>query len=221
MEPRAFKTAAYEQVARVGKALSSPTRLELLDLLAQGPKSVEVLARECGQTVANTSQHLQTLRSARLVEVDRHGVQMIYRLADPIVEAMVVALRTVASARILEIADVTRRFETERGSLEAVDQADLLVRVRAGEVTVIDVRTAEEYASGHLPGALSVPVAELEARLTELPVDRRIVAYCRGPWCVFALDAVRTLQSRGLDAVRLEAGVSEWRARGWAVEAGT
>ena len=221
MEPRAFKNAAYEQVARVGKALSSPTRLELLDLLAQGPKSVELLARECGQTIANTSQHLQTLRGARLVEVDRHGVQMIYRLADPTVEAMAVALRTVASARLLEIADVTRRFEQERGSLEAVDQADLLGRVRAGEVTVIDVRTAEEYASGHLPGALSVPVAELEARLTELPSDRQIVAYCRGPWCVFAIDAVRTLQGRGLDAVRLEAGVSEWRARGWAVEADT
>ena len=218
LSSRGFKDAIYAQLARIGKSLSSGPRLELLDLLCQGPRTVEALAGQAGQSVANTSHHLQVLRRVRLVSRERHGVHVSYRLADPEVCDFFLALKRLAESRLLEIEDVTRTFLESRGSMEPVDHEALLARVRCGEVTVLDVRPSEEYRAGHIPGALSVPLEELERRLAELPRHREIVAYCRGPYCVMALDAVALLRSRGFSAVRLEDGVPDWRDRGWPVE---
>jgi rhodanese-related sulfurtransferase len=195
---RRFKDAIYEQFARLGKAVSSPKRLELLDLLCQGPRTVEALAQQAATSVANASQHLQVLRTARLVDADKRGLYVEYRLA--------------------EVAQVTRDYFDKRGAMEAIQGDELLRRVRAGEVTVLDVRPREEYRAGHIPGALSIPVTELKVRLKELPKDRHVVAYCRGPYCVMALDAVELLRKKGFSAHRMEQGVADWRARGWRVE---
>lgn len=215
-----FKAAIYEQIARIGKATASPGRLELLDLLSQGPRTVEALATQLGQSVANTSHHLQVLRRARLVEAAKAGLQVTYRLADPEVGAFFLRLRQLATSRLAEIEQVSRQYLEGRGVMEAVARDELLHRVRAGEVTVIDVRPREEYLAGHLPGALSVPLPELKKRVRELPSARDIVAYCRGPYCVMALDAVELLRRKGFRAHRMEDGVPEWRARGWRIERG-
>lgn len=217
---RSFKDTVYEQFARIGKAVSSPRRLELLDLLCQGPRTVEALARQAGQSVANTSQHLQILRASRLVEAEREGLFVTYRLADHEVCDFFRSLRRLAESRLLEIERVTREFLEQRDVMEPVDSAALVERVRSGEVTVLDVRPPEEYRAGHIPGAISVPLSELHSRLAELPSDREIVAYCRGPYCVLAIDAVTALRAQGFDAVRLEDGVPEWRARGLEVALG-
>lgn len=211
---RQFKDAIYGQLARIGKALASGSRLELLDVLCQGPYTVEALARQVGQSVANTSHHLQVLRRAGLVAAERSGVYVRYRLTDDDVCALFGALRRLAESRLLEIEDVTRRYLEARGALEPVSREDLVARVRSGEVTVLDVRPAEEFRAGHIPGAVSVPLDQLEQRLAELPRDREVVAYCRGPYCVMALDAVEKLRAEGFEAVRLEDGVPDWRARG-------
>ncbi len=216
---RRFKDSIYEQLSRVGKAVSTPKRLELLDLLSQGPRTVEVLARESGITIANASQHLQVLRAARLVESEKHGLYVEYRLAGDEVASFFVALRGVAEARLTEIDQLSRAYFTRRGSLEPVASAELLRRVKFGEVTLLDVRPEAEYRAGHLVGALSMPVAELKARLEELPADREIVAYCRGPYCVMANDAVELLRKQGFTAHRLEKSVAELKARGWRVAA--
>jgi rhodanese-related sulfurtransferase len=217
---RPFKAAIYEQIARIGKATASPGRLEILDLLSQGPRTVEAIARQVGRSVANTSHHLQVLRRARLVDAEKAGLQVTYRLADPDVGDFVLRLRTLAQARLVEIEHVSRQYLSERGALEAVPKEELLRRVRAGEVTVIDVRPREEYLAGHVPGALSVPLSELQARTSTLSKTRDVVAYCRGPYCVMALDAVELLRRRGFRAHRMEQGVPEWRAHGWRVETG-
>jgi rhodanese-related sulfurtransferase len=214
---RTYKDSIYEQLARIGKAVASARRLELLDLLAQGPRTVEVLAREAGLGVANTSQHLGALRAAELVTSERHGLFVTYRLASGEVAAFFRALRQLAESRLAEIERLTRDFLDARGVLEPVDREALLDRVRRGEVTVLDVRPTEEYGAGHIPGALSVPLAELEQRLAELPRDQEIVAYCRGPYCVLAVEAVRLLREHGFRAVRLEDGIPDWRARGFDV----
>lgn len=221
--PRQYKNAIYEQIARVGQSLGSGPRLELLDLLSQGSRSVEALSRQVGQSVANTSHHLQVLRRARLVVAEKAGVHVIYRLADDQVGTFYRALRRLAESRLLEIRDVTREFLEQRGLMEQVDREELVERVRRGEVTVLDVRPVEEYLGGHVPGALSVPLGELERRLSELPKDRDVVAYCRGPYCVLAIEAVALLRSRGFTALRMEDGVPDWRARGLPVsmEVGT
>lgn len=216
-----FKTAIYEQIARIGKAAASPGRLELLDLLSQGPRTVEALARHTGQTVANTSHHLQVLRRARLVDAEKAGLYVTCRLADPQVGAFFLQLRTLAASLLADIERVSRQYLQERGAIEAVGNNELLRRVRAGEATVIDVRPREEYLAGHIPRALSVPLTELRTRLAELPKSRDIVAYCRGPYCVMALDAVDLLRKKGFRAHRMEHGVPEWRARGWRVETGS
>lgn len=217
---RRFKDTLYEQLARIGKALSAPKRLELLDLLSQGPRTVEALAEQAALSVANASQHLQVLRAARLVDAEKKGLYVEYRLADQDVGTFFVALRRLAAGRLAEIREVTDAYFEQRGAMEAVAGDELLRRVRAGEVTVLDVRPPEEYRAGHIPGALSVPVHELKARLKELPKDRDIVAYCRGPYCVMAIDAVETLRAKGFTAHRLEQGIVDWRARGWRVERG-
>ena len=217
--PRRFKDSIYEQFARLGKATSAPKRLELLDLLCQGPRTVEALAEQAGISVANASQHLQVLRAARLVETEKKGLYVEYRLADDEVCTFSFALRELAESRLAEVEQVAREYLEERGAMEAVESEELLRRVRSGEVTVLDVRPPEEYRAGHIPGALSIPIGELKARLKELPKDREVVAYCRGPYCVMAVEAVELLRKKGFAAHRLEQGVIDWRARGWRVEA--
>jgi rhodanese-related sulfurtransferase len=218
---RQFKDAVYEQLARIGKASSSPKRLELLDLLCQGPRTVEALAEQAAISVANASQHLKALRAARLVDATKKGLYVEYRLADDEVCRFFVSLRGLAEARLAEIDQVASEYFERRGSMEAVASKELLRRVKNGDVTVLDVRPAEEYRAGHIPGALSIPVAELKSRLHELPKDREVVAYCRGPYCVMAADAVALLRKRGFSAHRMEQGVADWRARGLRVEGGS
>jgi len=215
-----LKVAIFAQIARIGQAASSPARLELLDLLSQGARTVEALAGQTGQSVAATSHHLQVLRRARLVEAEKAGLYVTYRLADPLVGTFLLDLRRLAESRLAEIEQITRQFLDARGALEPVDNDELLRRVRSGEVTLIDVRPREEYVAGHLPGAISLPLPDLPKRLKELQKRRDIVAYCRGPYCVMALDAVDLLRRSGFRAYRLEHGVAEWRAHGWRVESG-
>ncbi|MHB8403867.1 MAG: ArsR/SmtB family transcription factor [Gammaproteobacteria bacterium] len=217
---RLYKDSIYEQFARIGKAVSAPKRLELLDLLAQGPRTVEALAQQAAVSVANMSRHLQVLRTARLVKAEKKGLYVEYRLADEQVTGFFRALRGLAESRLAEIAQVTHAYLRERGALEAVCGEELLRRVKNGEVTVLDVRPTEEYRAGHIPGALSVPLAELKSHLKELPKNREIVAYCRGPYCVMAIEAVELLRRKGYRAYRMEQGVMEWRARSWRVAAG-
>jgi rhodanese-related sulfurtransferase/DNA-binding transcriptional ArsR family regulator len=215
-----LKTAIYAQIARIGQATGSPSRLELLDLLSQGPRTVEALARQVGQSLATTSHHLQVLRRARLVDAEKAGLYVTYRLADPQVGEFFLELRRLAESRLAEVQQVTRQYLEQRGALEPVDNEELVRRVRAGEVTVIDVRPREEYLAGHIPGAISVPLADLPKRLRDLRKRHDIVAYCRGPYCVMSLDAVDLLRRKGFRAQRLEHGVAEWRAQGWRVDTG-
>lgn len=217
---RRFKNSIYDQFARIAKGLASPRRLELLDLLCQGPRTVETLAREAGQSIANTSQHLQVMRAARLVAAEKEGQYVTYSLADNEVCDFFQSLRHLAESRLAEVERVTRDFLQERGQMEPVDRVALIERVRAGAVTVLDMRPPEEYRAGHIPGAISVPLSELKHRLTELPRDREIVAYCRGPYCVLAVEAVDMLRAHGFKALRLEDGVPDWRARGFTVAVG-
>jgi rhodanese-related sulfurtransferase len=215
---RRFKNAIYEQLARIGKGVSSPRRLEILDLLCQAPRTVDALARESSQSIASASQHLQVLRGARLVEAEKNGLFVTYRLADQTVCDFFLSLRRLAQSRLSEVERMTRKYLEDRGAVEPLDQEALLERVHRGEVTVLDVRPSVEYEEGHIPGALCVPLKELESRLKELPRNQEIVAYCRGPYCMLAVEAVEKLRARGFKAVRLEYGVSDWRARGYEVE---
>lgn len=215
---RRFKDDVYEQFARIGKATSAPKRLELIELLCQGPRTVEVVAELAAISLANASQHLQVLRAARLVEAEKKGLCVEYRLAGDEVCTFFLALRKLAEARLAEVERTTRAYLERRGTMEAVEGEELLRRVKRGEVTVLDVRPAEEYRAGHIPGALSIPLGELKARLNELPKDRDVVAYCRGPYCVMAVEAVEVLRKRGFKAHRLELGVVDWRARGGRVD---
>lgn len=217
---RRFKDSIYEQFARIGKSVSSPKRLELLDLLCQGKRTVEVLARETGMSVANTSQHLQVLRAARLVEADKEGLFVTYRLAGQTVCDFFFSMRVLAETRLAEVEQITRRFLEGREGMEPVDREALRERVMEGAVTVLDVRPVEEYRAGHIPGAVSMPLKELEDHLAELPREQEIVAYCRGPYCVLAVQAVELLRAKGFKAVRFEDGVQDWRSRGFPVAEG-
>ena len=217
-DKRAFKNQLYEQFARIGKALSSAHRLELLEVLAQGEHSVEELARETGMPIANASQHLQVLRAAQLVEVRREGIYIYYRLADEQVFSLWQTMRHVGEARIAEIDRIVDTYLHDRNKLLPIGATELLQRLMEGNIILLDVRPVEEYRAGHLPNALSIPVTELEDRLPELPQDREIVAYCRGPYCVFADEAVALLRSNGYSAHRLEQGLPDWRALGLPVE---
>ncbi len=219
-EKRTFKNLLYEQFARIGKALASPHRLELLDVLAQCEHSVEELAHETGLSVANASQHLQVLRAAQLVEVRREGVSIYYRLANESVFTLWQAMRNLGEARIAEIDRVVHTFLQDRRLLQPIGASELLQRLIEDNVILLDVRPVEEYAAGHLPHALSIPVDELPARLPELPQEKEIVAYCRGPYCVFADEAVALLRRNGYNARRLEQGLPDWRALGLPVESG-
>ncbi len=216
---RRRKDAIFEELARIGKATASPKRLELLDLLAQAPRTVEALAEQANLTIANASQHLQVLRGARLVDTEKRGLFVTYRLAEGVTE-FYVGFRRLGEARNAEVHLAARALLAERGAVETVDAEALLARAMSGEVTVIDVRPIEEFLAGHLPTARSLPIGELRARLHELPRDRAVVAYCRGPYCVFAMDAVRVLREAGIVAHRLEQGPPEWRVSGVTLEVG-
>src|SRR6266699_4604647 len=220
-DKRDFKNQLYEQFARIGKALSSAHRLELLEVLAQGEHSVEELAKETGMSVANASQHLQVLRAAQLADVRREGVYIYYRLADERVFRLWQAMREVGEARIAEIERIVQTYLHERTRLQPISAAELRQRLVEGDVILLDVRPVEEYQASHLPGALSMPVTDLEARLPELPRGKEIVADCRGPYCVFADEAVDLLQTNGYQARRLAQGLPDWRALGLPVESGT
>ena len=215
-DPRALARSHYAELARIGKALGSPIRLQLLDLLRQGARTVEALAEQAGISVANSSQHLQQMRSARLVSAERKGKHVEYRLSDASVSDAFGTLRELAELLLPEM----QRLRRELGVLEFAGREEILARVRAGAVTLLDVRPAEEFAAGHLPGACSVPLEELPRRLLELPRDREIVAYCRGPYCVMAPRGVALLRRHGFRVRRLEDGVGEWRLAGLPVAAG-
>lgn len=220
MGERAFKERLYAQFARLGKALASPARLELLDVLAQGEHTVEVLAHEAGLSVANASAHLHVLARAQLVVSRKAGLHVHYRLADPSVYRLWATLREAGSAQLAEIDRLVGTYLHDRQALEPLSRDDLLARLNHGDTVVLDVRPTLEYQQGHVAGARSIPVDELEARLEELDPQREIVAYCRGPYCIFADEAVALLRTHGLRAYRYEDGFPEWAAAGLPVAVG-
>ncbi|MEQ1668514.1 MAG: metalloregulator ArsR/SmtB family transcription factor [Sulfuriferula sp.] len=211
---REIKNILYEQVARIGKAASSPKRLELVEILCQGEKSVEQLAADAEISVKLVSAHLKELKSARLVVARRDGKNMYYSLVDSHVADLWVMLRELAEERLLELQMAMQELVTRPEELSPISGADLLAQAQLGEVFVIDVRPQSEYAVAHLPFARSIPVAELKQRLNELPADKAVVAYCRGPFCLMAKEAVAVLVNAGINATRLEDGVAEWRLQG-------
>jgi rhodanese-related sulfurtransferase/DNA-binding transcriptional ArsR family regulator len=212
------KQALFEQLALIARALGSAARLELLDFLAQGQRNVEELAQATGLSVANTSKHLQQLKAAGLVEARRNGKHVRYRLSDDRTLDAIRDLRILAEAHLDRVDDLVSSYLRTRDALEPVPANELLDRARHGLVTVIDVRPPEEYAQGHIAGALNIPLEKLMRRLKELPRDREIVAYCRGPWCVLSYEAVARLRKAGIEARRLEDGLPEWRRAGLPVE---
>jgi rhodanese-related sulfurtransferase/DNA-binding transcriptional ArsR family regulator len=210
----AKKRRVYDQFARIGKALASPIRLELLDLLSQGERSVDALARQASLEIATASQHLRALAAARLVDTRRDGQRIIYRIADPSVLALFRSLRETAESQLAEVDAVARAYLGARGDLEPIDRAELTQRLKDGTVVLIDVRPPEEFAQGHIRGAISVPPEQVATWAATAPRKQEIVAYCRGPYCVYALDAGRQLRQRGLRVRHLTDGVPEWRAAG-------
>lgn len=217
MDRRDFKDQLYAQFARIGQGVASPKRIELLDLLAQGPRTVEALAEASATPVKNTSAHLRVLRQSRLVETERSGTHIEYRLADDGVAELLAALQTLARRRLAEVEQVATLYLTQRDELDPVTLTELRRRQRAGDVTVIDVRPRLEYDAAHIPGAISIPVPELKRRLRELPKRKEIIAYCRGPYCVYSIEAVAILRRNGFRARRTDEGIPGWRAQGFAV----
>ena len=213
-----FKDAIYEQFARIGKAMASPRRLEILDLLCQGEKTVEQLAEHARIDIKNASAHIKVLRGARLLDSRRVGKHIYYRLADPAVGSFWLSLRSLAERRLSEIREAVQAYFAAPERMGAIDRRTLLARARRGDVVVLDVRPEDEYATGHLPHAQSLPLPELKARLSTLPRSKEIVAYCRGPYCVLSLEVVEFLRRRGFRASRLDDGVLEWRAGGLPIE---
>jgi rhodanese-related sulfurtransferase/DNA-binding transcriptional ArsR family regulator len=218
MSRQGLKQKLYSQIARIGKAACHGHRLELLEYLAQGEHTVEALAKLTGLSVANTSQHLRVMRHSGLVNARKEGLYVYYRLADDEVIRLLASMRRLAESQLAEVEQLVRTYLTVKDKLEPVPRSELLERARNGLVTVIDVRPPEEYASGHVPGAVNIPLKDLEQRLKELPREQEIVAYCRGPHCVLAFDAVAQLRAKGFQARRLEDGFPEWREAGLPVE---
>jgi len=218
MSSRNFKHDLFVQFARVGKALGNGNRLELLEYLAQGERNVDELSKVAGLTVANTSQHLQHLRQAGLIITRKKGLKVYSRISGDDVIDMLNALRQVAERHVVEVERLVNTYLTVKDSLEPITRSELLQRVRDGLVTVIDVRPPEEFAAGHVAGAVNIPLGELEERLDELGETQEIVAYCRGPYCVLAFDAVARLREKGLNARRLEDGYPEWKTAGLPIE---
>lgn len=218
MTGRQFKDLVFEQFAKIGHAFSSPKRLEIVDILAQGERDVDSLARHVNMTVANTSRHLQVLKNARLVEPRREGVKIFYRLADHEVLRCYNQIQALAEKRSSEIREIARMFFEERDGMEPVTIEELRQRIQNDDVIVLDVRPPEEYKQGHISGALSIPLSELKERLKDLPPDREVVAYCRGQYCVLSAEAMQILREAGLRAVRLQEGLPEWKLAGLPVE---
>ena len=217
---REFKDALYAQFARIGHALASPKRIELLDLLGQGEKTVEALAEHVATPVRNTSAHLRVLRQARLVETRRDGTYVYYRLADDDVFRLLRTLETLGHRRLADVQQVVQAYLDGRDALEPVTFQELRRLMREDDVTVVDVRPTDEYEAGHIPGALSMPVSDLKRRLRELPKSREVIAYCRGRYCVYSLDAVTVLRKHGYRARRTHEGWPDWRVAGLPVEVG-
>ena len=213
-----FKQDVYAQLARVARAIGHANRLELLEFVAQGPRSVDELANMTRMSVANTSKHLQELRRAGLVQARKEGVRVFYEVAGPDVVNLLGALSSVAESRIAEVSQLLRTYITARDDLEPVPAVELLARIRQGLVTVLDVRPPEEYATGHLPGAINIASDALSSHLRRLPKGREVIAYCRGPYCLLSVDAVALLRLKGYKARRLEDGFPEWKASGLPVE---
>ncbi len=216
-EKRHHKDRLYQLFAQIANALANPHRLELVDLLVQAPRTVEELAHEAQMSVANTSQHLQRLKGARLVRAQREGVYIRYQLADPAVARLWTELRTVAEGQLAEVAVVRAAYRPRQHEFQPISADELQERLRRGEVTLLDVRPAVEYGAGHLPEAISMPLDELARRLGELPPDKTVVAYCRGPYCVYADDALALLAAHGWPVARLEEGVVEWQQAGYRI----
>lgn len=214
------KSELFEQFARIGKALSSARRLEMLEFLAQAERSVEALSRMTGLSIANTSQHLQQLRQAGLVDARKEGLYVFYRLAGDGIVRLLAALRTVGQERLAEVDRLVHLYLDSKDGLEPVRATELMQRAKKGLVTVLDVRPPEEFAAGHIRGAINVPVSELGKRLNEIPRGQEVVAYCRGPYCLMAFDAVAQLRKQGRSARRLEAGYPEWKSAGLPVDRG-
>lgn len=220
MDGRDVKDTLYEHFARIGKAVANPKRIELLDLIAQGERSVDDLATGAGMGITNTSNHLQVLRQARLVEARKEGTRVLYRLANDAVLQFSIALRDLARSRLAEVGEVVRDYFLARDALEPVSREQLLTLMEQGEVVVLDVRPSDEFDQGHIPGAVSVPLDRLQAQLRSLRKYNEIVAYCRGPYCVLAPQAVELLHHMGFRARRLEDGMPEWRLAGLPVAIG-
>jgi rhodanese-related sulfurtransferase/DNA-binding transcriptional ArsR family regulator len=220
MSSDTLKHELYRSIAKVAHALASANRLQLLEFIAQGERPVDALAAMAGITVANASQHLQALRRAGLVAARKDGQRVLYRLAGDDVVQLYGALRGVAESRLAEVRQLVGEFLGDRQTLEAVPAMELLERARNGLVTVLDVRPAQEYAAGHLPGAVNIPIERLEGELARLPKKREVIAYCRGPYCLMSFEAVARLRQRGWKARRLEGGFPEWRAAGRPIESG-
>jgi len=221
MSSHSYKKQLFEQFARVGRALANGHRLELLEFLAQGERTVEALAEVAGLSVANTSQHLQHLRHVGLVASRKQGLHVHYRLADTDVSELLGVMQKIAEKQFAEVERIVRVYLTTKDSFEPISRDDLLKRASDGDVTVLDVRPPEEYAAGHLPGALNIPVKGLIEHLESLPQNQEVVAYCRGPYCVLAFEAVAQLRAHGFNARRLEDGFPEWKTAGLPVEEGT
>lgn len=220
MSHRELKDPLYAQFARIGHAAASPRRIELLDLLSQGPKTVDTLAAESATPLKSTSAHLRVLRQARLVETERAGTHIYYRLADDCVFHFLRALQTLAGRRLAEVEQVASLYLGGRDELQPVTLRELQRLIREGSVTVVDVRPRAEFEAGHIPGAHSIPVAELRRRLSEIPKTKEVIAYCRGPYCVYSVEAVDVLRKRGYRARRAGEGLPDWRAAGLPVAAG-
>jgi rhodanese-related sulfurtransferase/biotin operon repressor len=218
MSKATVRTELFEQFARIGKALGSAKRLEMLEFLAQADRSVEALARMTGLTIANTSQHLQQLRQTGLVDARKKGLRVYYRLAGEGIVPLLASLRAVGQERLAEVDKLVRLYLESKDSLEPVPAKELMQRAKKGLVTVLDVRPREEYAAGHIRGAINVPVTELKQRLNEIPRGQEVVAYCRGPYCLMAFEAVAELRNRGRKARRLEDGFPEWKSAGLPVD---
>ncbi|GAA5529416.1 thiosulfate sulfurtransferase GlpE [Herpetosiphon gulosus] len=216
-QKRQFKNALYEQFARISRALANPHRLELLDLLTQGERTVEDLANETALSIANASQHLQTLRAAQLVSVRREGLYAYYRLSNPSVQALWLSLRQVGESQLADVQAVVQHFLADRSQYQSISISDLYQRIEQQDVVLLDVRPSNEFAAAHLPQARSIPITELSQRLAELAPDQPIVVYCRGPYCLFADEAVTTLSQRGFEVYRLDGGIIEWQAHGFAL----
>ncbi|WP_427107874.1 ArsR/SmtB family transcription factor [Lysinibacillus xylanilyticus] len=210
LNERNLKDLLYQEFGRIGKSFSSPKRLEILDLLSQGPKSVDAIAKNTEMSVANVSQHLKTLFNSRLVKYKKEGNYVIYELADEVISDFLIALLALSEKQLIQVQQIKEEFLNDHLGLEGIALSDLLSRMEKGEVLLLDVRPKEEYEEAHIPGAVSIPIEELGERISSLPTNCDVVAYCRGPYCLMSAEAVKILKSKGINAFRMEQGVKEW-----------